>query len=211
MFEIIHCDIGGPFKVSSSCGAYYFLSVVDDFSRGVWIYMMKEKRETGKLLKNFVVMVKTQFDKVVKILRSDNGSEFKSGAMKEFYASHGMVHQTSCVDNPQQNGRVERKHRHLLNVARALRFQANLPLQFWGECVLTVAYLINRTPSRLLKGKLPMSWSLVRFLLMIMLRSLGACASLRTFLRNKTNSHLRVGSVYLLAIPLEKKGGGCMT
>ena len=57
------------------------LSVVDDFSRGVWIYMMKEKREAGKLLKNFIVMVKTQFDKVVKVLRSDNGLEFKSGTM----------------------------------------------------------------------------------------------------------------------------------
>ncbi|XP_074305528.1 uncharacterized protein LOC141640744 [Silene latifolia] len=75
--------------------------------------------------------------------------------MKDYYNEHGMLFRTSQVDTPQQNGRVERKHRHILEKARALRFQGNLPLEFWGECVLTAVYLINRTPTRLLNGLTP--------------------------------------------------------
>ncbi|KAK2999218.1 hypothetical protein RJ639_022822 [Escallonia herrerae] len=100
-------------------------------------------------------MVHTQFGKLVKIIRSDNGHEFDSQSMTQFYNDHGILHQTSMVDTPKQNGRVERKHRHILEVARALRFQANLPIEFWGECVLTAAHLINRTSSAILKHKTP--------------------------------------------------------
>jgi len=89
------------------------------------------------------------------MVRSDNGSEFISGPMKKFYGDQGIVHKISCVGIPQQNGIVERKHRHILNVVRALRFEANLPLEFWGECVLAAAYLTNKTPSSILGGKTP--------------------------------------------------------
>lgn len=72
-----------------------------------------------------------------------------------FFVECGIVHQTSCVGTPQQNKRVERKRHHILNVARSLLFQADLLVKFWGESVSDAIFLINRTPSKLLKGNMP--------------------------------------------------------
>ena len=132
LFELIHCDIWGPYRVKTSCGASYFLTIVDDASGGTWVYLMKEKSEVEMLLKGFIAMTKNQFEKGVKVVRSDNGLEFKSSSMETFYFENGIVHQTSCIDTPQQNGRVERNHRHVLNVARGLRFSSWVAIDFLG-------------------------------------------------------------------------------
>jgi len=117
---------------------------------------MVTKDEAIGLIKSFVSMAQTQFSATVKILRSDNALEFSpSHTALEFFAANGILHQTSCVQTPQQNGVVERKHKHLLEVSRALLFQSHLPLTFWGECVLTATYLINRLPLIILNNKSP--------------------------------------------------------
>lgn len=152
-FEMIHCDLWGPYRTTSMCGACYFLTIVDDFSRAVWIYLRPTKKDAPIHLKNFLALVERQFSTKVKIIRSDNGTEFT--CLSGFFTQNGIIHETSCVGTPQQNGRVERKHRHILNVARALRFQSGLPVEFWGYCALTAGYLINRTPTAVFNGKTP--------------------------------------------------------
>ena len=72
-----------------------------------------------------------------------------------FFKQKGTTYQHSCVYTPQQNGVVERKHRHILETARAFRFQAHLPLHFWVECVSTAIHIINRLPTPLLSRQTP--------------------------------------------------------
>ena len=129
-----------------------FLTIIDDFSRSTWLYLLKNKSKTRKCIESFYNLVVTQFGVKIKILKSDNGAEF---LMREFFNTKSIIHHKSCVETPEQNGIVERKHQHLLNVACALLFQSSIPLEYWNDCVLTTTYIINRIPSPLLKNKTP--------------------------------------------------------
>ncbi|XP_050896338.1 uncharacterized protein LOC127103092 [Lathyrus oleraceus] len=119
----------------------------------VWVYLLCNKTDIETMLLNFVAIVDRQFDKKIKKVCSDNGTEFN--CLHDYFFNNGIVFETSCVGTPQQNGRVERKHQHIMNVARSLRFHGHLPMKFWGECVLAACYLINRTPSSVLNYKTP--------------------------------------------------------
>jgi hypothetical protein len=98
-FSLIHVDIWGPLKNSCLHDHRYFLTIVEDHSRYTWVFFMKSKSEARSLLQNFIIYVKTQFNLTVKCVRSDNGLEF---AMHDFYNQYGIVHQTSCVETPEQ-------------------------------------------------------------------------------------------------------------
>eukprot|EP00268_Persea_americana_P016234 TRINITY_DN17686_c0_g2_i1.p1 TRINITY_DN17686_c0_g2~~TRINITY_DN17686_c0_g2_i1.p1 ORF type:complete len:177 (-),score=16.56 TRINITY_DN17686_c0_g2_i1:466-996(-) len=90
-FALIHSDIWGDFSVGSISGAHYFLTIVDDYSRCTWIYLMRHKSETQSLLESSFAMVKTRFDCSVQQIRTDNGLEFMS--LKHFFNEHGVIHQ----------------------------------------------------------------------------------------------------------------------
>ena len=151
-FDLLHMDIWGPCSKISMHGHKYFLTIIDDHSRFTWVHLMHSKAETRDIIINFITSIETQYNQKVKIIRSDNGSEF---IMTNFYASKGIVHQTSCIETPEQNGIVERKHQHLINVTRALLFQANMPSSFWNYALLHAAYLINCIPTPFLHNISP--------------------------------------------------------
>jgi len=94
-FDLIHVDIWGPSSIPLIHSHKYFLTIVDD----TWIFPLKQKFEVVKVLENFVVFVPTQFETAIKIIKSDNGTEF---FMTNFFVNKGIVHQTSCINIPQQ-------------------------------------------------------------------------------------------------------------
>jgi len=145
-------DIWSPFSQVSIHGHKYFLTIVDDFNRFTWVILLKAKSEVQSNIQNFIALIERQFDSKIKLIRFDNGPEF---SLKDFYASKGIIHQTSCPYTPQQNARVERKHQHILNVARALLFQSEIPNKFWSYAIKHVVFLINRVPSPVIQNKTP--------------------------------------------------------
>lgn len=109
-FELLHCDIWGKHRMPSLTHANYFLTIVDDFSRSVWVFLLRHKSDASDCLIGFCKMIKTQFNKCVKRVRCDNGGEFTLNRMVNFYTEQGILLETTCPHTPQQNGVVERKH-----------------------------------------------------------------------------------------------------
>jgi transposase InsO family protein len=95
-------------------GFVFFLTIVDDYSRFTWVHLMQHKSQVSSIIKSFFQLVQTQFKTKVKCLRLDNDAEFK---MKDYFFAQGIIYQLSCVETPQQNAIIERKHQHLLNVS----------------------------------------------------------------------------------------------
>ena len=109
-FELIHCDIWDRYRIPSYTKANYIPTIVDDFSRAIWIFLLKYKSDASQYLKNFHKMIEVQFEKQIKRIRCDNGGEFTSTNMLEFYNEKGILLETTCPHTPEQNGVVERKH-----------------------------------------------------------------------------------------------------
>lgn len=127
-----------------------FLTFVDDHSRMTWVYLLKLKSDVIIVLRNFLKLIQTQFNRNVKIIRTDNGTEFVNAECSILFQDYGILYQRTYVYTSQQNGIAERKHIHILEIARAMRFQGSIPLMFWGHCLLAVVYVMNRLPSRVL-------------------------------------------------------------
>ncbi|XP_074306034.1 uncharacterized protein LOC141641259 [Silene latifolia] len=108
-----------------------------------------------EIINGFLKFVQTQFNTCIKVVRSDRGSEFVQDVCGTLFADKDIMHQKSVVGRPQHNGRVERKHRHLVETARALRIHVGLPIKFWGDSILTATFLINKMPTPILHWKSP--------------------------------------------------------
>ena len=155
-FDLVHCDIWGPAPHTSPTGGKYYMVFVDDYTRASWTYILKNRREVLSRVQHFLLEIITQYETMVKILRTDNALEFTQKAIEELCLAHGIVHQTTCPYTSQQNGVAERKHRHPLDMVRTLLLAMRVPQYLWCEAVLTATYLVNRLPSAALGGAIPL-------------------------------------------------------
>ncbi|KAJ9536524.1 hypothetical protein OSB04_un000276 [Centaurea solstitialis] len=153
-----------PMKYQSLAGRKYILVIVDDFSRYTWTKFLKTKDETSSLIINFIKAVQVQLKLPVQTVRTDNGTEFKNSILKSFYNSFGITQTFSAARTPEQNGVVERRNRTLVEAARSMLAESQLPQYLWAEAVNTACYTQNRsiihrrfgqTPYHILFGRVP--------------------------------------------------------
>ena len=100
-------------------------------------------------------MVENLYESKIKIIRTDNGGEYTSNNFENYLKNEGIVHQTTVVKTPEQNGIAERKNRSLVEKVRCLIFDSKLPKTFWAEAISTVNYVLNRSPSAVVPKSTP--------------------------------------------------------
>jgi transposase InsO family protein len=161
--ELIHSDLCGPFSVESFEGNKYMLLFIDDFSRMIFAYFIKSKDEVFDKFIEFKAFVEKQTDRKIKILRSDNGTEYVNYKFQNFLKCEGIQHQTSIPRTPEQNGLAERTNRSIIEKARSMLHGAELSQAFWEDAVRTAVYIKNRSPHRSLYKSTPQEkWTGVR-------------------------------------------------
>ncbi|GJR43554.1 putative ribonuclease H-like domain-containing protein [Tanacetum coccineum] len=163
--HMLHMDLFGPTNVKSLMKKSYCLVVTDDFSRFSWVFFLATKDETSGILKTFIIEIENQLDQKVKVIRSDNGTEFKNSIMNQFCEMKGIKREFSIARTPQQNGVAERKNKTLIEAARTMLVDSKLPTTFWTEAVNTACYVLNRVlvikphnkiPYELIRGRPPL-------------------------------------------------------
>ncbi|XP_022891908.1 uncharacterized protein LOC111406762 [Olea europaea var. sylvestris] len=162
--ELIHMNLMGPSRVESLGGKRYILVMVNDFSKYTWIELLREKSETGDLVKSLCKRLKVEQNLPISRVRSDHGKEFENFNLENFCLEEEIKHELSLPITPQQNGVVERKNRVLQEMARAMLPGKDLAMHFWDEAINTTCHIVNRvylrpksnkTPYEIWKGKKP--------------------------------------------------------
>nr|GFA32893.1 putative ribonuclease H-like domain-containing protein [Tanacetum cinerariifolium] len=160
----LHMDLFGPTFVKSLSKKSYCLVITDDYSRFSWVFVLTTKDETASVLKTFIVGLENLLSLKVKIIKCDNGTEFKNADLNQFYGLKGIKREFSVPRTPQQNGIVERKNRTLIEAAKTMLADSLLLITFWAKAVNTACYVQNKvlvtkphnkTPYELLHGRLP--------------------------------------------------------
>ncbi|KAD4384941.1 hypothetical protein E3N88_25109 [Mikania micrantha] len=126
LLEIIHTDISGPYTIAGITGHTSFITFIDDYSRYMYLYLIKDKSESLTTFKDYKTEVENQLDLKIKVVRSDRGGEYYGrhtdvgqapGPFYEFCKGQGIVNQYTMPGTPQQNGVAERRNRTLMNMS----------------------------------------------------------------------------------------------
>jgi transposase InsO family protein len=198
----------GPQRQSIG-GCKYYVNFINDHTRKVWVYFMKHKGEVFQHFLNFKTMVEKEKGVSIKCLRYDGRGEYFSNEFNEYLKEHGIQKKYSCSYSPQQNGVVERKNRHITEIACGMLNEKNLPNYFWAEAVVTSVYTMYRTPIAAIHGMTPEEKFTSKKLNVSHLRVFGCIAYVHVPDEKRSKLDPKAEKCIFIGYSLDQKGYRC--
>lgn len=147
--ELVSVDLCGPITPETQSGNRYFMLLIDDCTRFIWVYMLKSNDQALECFKNFKAKVEKEVGRSIKTLRSNRGGKFTSIDFANFCEKNAYISmQLTTLYIPQHNGIVERRNRTVMNMTRSLLKQMSIPHVFWAEGVRHSVYILNRVTTK---------------------------------------------------------------
>lgn len=145
--ELVHSDVWGPSPEPNHDGSRYFVSFIDDFTHFTRTYLISHKSDVFQKFQEFEALATAHFSLKITKLRTDNGGEYYSNEFIKFCKSKGIELTPTVPYTPQQNGVSERMNRTLMDKARSMMHDKDVPESLWGEALFVSTYLTNRSPT----------------------------------------------------------------
>jgi hypothetical protein len=153
--ELMHGDLCGPVTPATPGGQRYFLLLVDDLSRYMWVMILGSKGEAANAIRRVQVTAEAECGRKLRVLRTDNGGKFTVAEFASYCTDEGVQRHYFASYSPQQNGVVKRRNQTVVGMAQALLKQRGMSAIFWGEAVVTSVYILNCSPTKALNGMTP--------------------------------------------------------
>jgi hypothetical protein len=153
--ELVHGDLCGPISPATAIGNNYFLLLVDDLSRYMWVVVIPSKDHTATAIKDIQAWAEGESGLKLKALRTNRGGEFTAIEFTDYCAAEGMHRQRMVPYSSQQNDVIKHQNGTVVATVRSMLKGKGLPGWFWGEVVNTVVYVLNMCPMKSVDGMTP--------------------------------------------------------
>ena len=152
--ERLHMDTCGPMQVTTTGGANYIVTIVDDYSRKHFALLVPDKRSIKEKVIAFLNSLRAQLppQQKIRFIHCDIGGEFINQQLESYAHSIGALITTSAADTPEHNGTAERANQTIVSSARCMLIASGLPPRFWGEAVRIAVFIANASPTKANEG-----------------------------------------------------------
>jgi transposase InsO family protein len=141
--QLLHTSNVDPSQVRSMGGKWYFLVIVNNYFCYSWVFFLESKDEVFEHFRSLALRLNNEHPNCLKVIRSDNGTEFRNAFFDQFCLEHGVdqLFFTPCF--PQQNGVMEGKNHTLVEMSRMMLNEHRTPSCFWTDAISTACYISN--------------------------------------------------------------------